>query len=277
MLTVPQLEAVRADDPLVYEALKSVVAAVNSLGQRLNVDPHPASASTSGMNLPPPAPPASIAVTGARGVFSVALAPGAGNTTPISYFVEAASDAVFSPANTVIYPLGGARVANVALGNVTRYWRARAKYIESDYSPYVYFGTQAAPTAVVGGLTGSGDQPSNVPFNQTNFATVDSIDAGGSATVRIYGTGGVGSSWTRQVGSATTTYSAGTITGLSYSTTYYVYWNGSAYLASASFPATLPDGYVWVGKVTTVASGGGGGVPGGGGSGGGGGGRPNPN
>jgi hypothetical protein len=34
MLTVPQLEAVRADDPLVYEALKRVVAAINSLGQR---------------------------------------------------------------------------------------------------------------------------------------------------------------------------------------------------------------------------------------------------
>jgi hypothetical protein len=268
MLTVPQLEAVRADDPLVYEALKSVVAAVNSLGQRLNVDPHPASASTSGMNLPPPAPPASIAVTGARGVFSVALAAGAGNTTPISYFVEAASDALFSPANTVIYPLGGALVANVALGNVTRYWRARAKYIESDYSPYVYFGTRANPVAVVGGLVGSTDQASNAPYNTTNNATIDSIDAGTSATIRIYGPGGVGSSWIRYTGSAQTTMLSGSITGQSYSTKYFVYWNGTNFAASTTYIPIIPDSYVFVGTVTTVAQGGSGGSSGGGGGGG---------
>ena len=53
--------------------------------------------------------------------------------------------------------------------------------------------------------------------------------AGSSATVRIYGMGGVGSSWTRYTGQGTQTFPAGTITGLAYSTTYYVVWTGSAY------------------------------------------------
>ncbi len=205
------------------------------------------------------------------------LGASAGAASPIFYFVEGSSDAVFSKQNTTLYPLGGLLSTGVALGNVTRYWRARAKYIESDYSPYIYFGTAANPTAVAGGLVGSADDQSNVASNYTNFATVDSIDAGGSATARIYGTGGVGSAWTRQVGSVTTTYPAGTITGLAYTTVYYIHYTGTTYAASTTFPASLPDTYIWVGKITTVAAGGGGGSLGGGGSSGGGGGRPNPN
>lgn len=114
--------------------------------------------------------------------------------------------------------------------------------------------------------------------NTTNFATVDSVDIGGGAgtTVRIYGTGGVGSSWTRKTGyGATLTFAGGQITPLLYTTQYRVYWDsvGLQYVAFTTVPPTLPDQYVWAGLVTTVASGGGGGTGGGGGSGGGSGGR----
>jgi len=112
--------------------------------------------------------------------------------------------------------------------------------------------------------------------NTTNFATVDSVDAGTSATVRIYGPGGVGTSWTRVTGyGATLTFAGGQILGLAYSTTYFVFWDsiGLLYRAFTTIPPTLPDAYVWAGKVVTVASGGGGGTGGGGGSSGGSGGK----
>jgi len=241
----------------------------------VGVDPAPAAQTAAGQALPAPGAPASIQVSGARGAFSVTLDPAPNAAQLAGYFVESASDAAFT--QPTVYSLGNTLVASLALGNVTRYWRARAKNPDSDYGPYAYFGAQASPTAVVGGLLGSSDLDPNVAVNQTNFATVDSIDAGGSATVRICGPGGVGSSWTRQLGSATQTFPAGAITGLAYSTPYWVVWNGAAYLALTSFAASLADGLVQVGSLTTIASGGSGGTTGGGGNsggGGGGGGKP---
>lgn len=106
--------------------------------------------------------------------------------------------------------------------------------------------------------------------NATNFATVDSIDAGLSATIRIYGAaGGVGTSWQRQNGyGKLQAFPSGTLVGQAYATTFYVMritTPGGGYVALTALPDTLIDSYIFVGKVTTVASGGAGGVSGGGG------------
>lgn len=124
----------------------------------------------------------------------------------------------------------------------------------------------------------SADQPVNSPSNTTNQATVDSFDAGTDATIRIYGTGGPGSSWTSPRGFGTITLAGGSIPHKSYNTIYYVVWDtvGLQYLAFTAFPSVLPDNFVWAGKVTTVISGGTGGAGGGGGSTGGGGGLRGP-
>src|SRR6185437_12752447 len=74
-------------------------------------------------------------------------------------------------------------------------------------------------------LFSSSQLPPNVPTNQIGGAVVDSIDAGSSATIRIYGGGGVGSSWMKVTGYGSVTRPAGTITGLTYSGAYYVYFN----------------------------------------------------
>lgn len=124
----------------------------------------------------------------------------------------------------------------------------------------------------------SADQPVNSPSNTTNQATVDSFDAGTDATIRIYGTGGPGSSWTSPRGFGTITLAGGSIPHKSYNTIYYVVWDtvGLQYLAFTSFPSVLPDNFAWAGKVTTVIPGGTGGTGGGGGSTGGGGGLRGP-
>lgn len=114
---------------------------------------------------------------------------------------------------------------------------------------------------------------SRLPINSvqyTNNATINSIDAGASATVQVFGPGGVGTAWDLKLGYGSTTVTkskpAQTFTGKSYVTAYLCYWNGSAFVLTTSYFDVLPDGYYYVGPVTTVAAGGGGGSSGGGGS-----------
>ena len=273
MLNIPQIAQTREISPYLYESLNKIVGAVNSLAARVGVDASPAAQAPAGQSLPAPSAPASLSVSASGGTFSVTVGASPGATSAAQYFLEASRDPGFGAGDTTIYPLGSATVANLSLGNVTLYFRARAKYPDSAYSSYVIFGA-TTPAATTGGLVGSANLPVNVPLNSTNNATVDSVDGGLSATIRIYGPSGVGSSWMRFSGQGTATFPAGSITGLAYSTSYYVVWNGSAYLALASQSQAVSDSYVFVGRPTTVASGGGGGSSGGGGgSGGGNGGR----
>jgi len=269
MLTIPQLIQTREISPYLYESLTRIVGALNSLAARVGVDAAPAPQAPPGASLPAPAPPALIAVTGANGAFRIALAASPGSTSAVLYFLEAATAPDFGASDTTAYPLGSALATNLALGNVTAYFRARAKYPDSGFSPYVIFGG-STPTAVSGGAVGSSGLAQNVPLNSTNSATVDSVDAGSSVTMRIYGPGGLGSAWQRFSGQGTDTFPAGSITGLAYSAPYYVVWTGSAYLAYTQQSEAMHDSYVFVGRPTTVASGGSGGAPGGGGSSGGG-------
>jgi hypothetical protein len=98
--------------------------------------------------------------------------------------------------------------------------------------------------------------PRNAAVNTTNTATVDSIDGGSSVVVRIYGAGGVGTSYTRLTGFGALTRPNGSVSGLAYATLYVILWTGSAFSAVLTYPATLPDGYEFVGSLkTTVATG----------------------
>ncbi len=112
----------------------------------------------------------------------------------------------------------------------------------------------------------SADQPINAPTNNTNFASVDSVDAGSDTTIRIYGVGGPGSSWTRPAGFGTMTFPPGTIPHKAYSTVYNVVYDtiGQQYLAFTDAPSALPDNYAFAGQTKTVDPGGGGGSSGGG-------------
>lgn len=267
MLTTASLGYLSIDDPVLYDWLNSMVGAFNQLQQQVGVDSAPAAQTATGQALPAPAAPASIAVKAARGTFNITIGASRGAAPGIQYFLEVASDPTF-PSSTVVCPLGTTLGFSIDLGNVMRYFRARAKYPSSDYSPFTYLGTAAHPTAVSGGLATSNDIQQNAPSNSVNNATVDSVDGGnGTATVRVYGPGGVGSSWIQSYGQGTRTFPGGSITGLAYSTSYYVVWDtvGQAYLTYTSLEQTMADSYVFAGQVTTVASGGTGGTSGGGG------------
>lgn len=103
-------------------------------------------------------------------------------------------------------------------------------------------------------LYSSSQVPTNVPSNTINAATVDSIPVSGTATVRIYGAGGVGTTYTRQLGFGSVTRAAGSVTGLAFLTQYFIIFTPTGYLASTTYSDTLPDGYEWVGTIVTCPS-----------------------
>jgi hypothetical protein len=94
--------------------------------------------------------------------------------------------------------------------------------------------------------------PGNVPVNTTNTATVDSVDAGTSALARIFGPGGVGTSYMRITGFGSLNRPPGDVAGLAYSTAYSIMWDGSSFIAASTYPDTLPDNFELVGTIMTT-------------------------
>lgn len=101
--------------------------------------------------------------------------------------------------------------------------------------------------------------PPNSAGSVTNNATIDSVNSGGSALIRVYGPGGVGTSYTHYTGYGSVSRPNGTISGLALKTAYAVVFDTSsgAYAAflMTDYPSTLPDNYEFVGYYTTISSG----------------------
>jgi hypothetical protein len=150
MLKIPQLAQVKGRDPYLYESLRQVVTAVNSIGRATGVDP-------SG-SIAPPAQVGGVSVVAANGIFDIAVTDNSPVRRGIFYFVESDTAPAFPAPH--VYFLGSSRNLRVSLGNQTLYWRAYSQYIGSAPSSPVAFGTP--PTAVVGGgSAGPAPQPSS--------------------------------------------------------------------------------------------------------------------
>ena len=127
------------------------------------------------------APPAAgqLSVTGANGSFSVSLTPArtAGNaaiyqelsSSPVANFVSGVASYPVSTQHQLRFPNPGA----------TLYWRLRSSYDQQHWSSYT-----VQPGAVSSGLLSSAAAASNLALNQSNYATVDSVADGSTATVR---------------------------------------------------------------------------------------------
>ncbi len=95
---------------------------------------------------------------------------------------------------------------------------------------------------------------SNLSLNQSNYATVDSVANGSTATVRVYGSGGVGTSWTSILGNSSKVIASGTIMNVAYATNGFVVWDGQKYQLKPQLAQTFPDTWVPVGKVSVIAN-----------------------
>jgi len=137
-------------------------------------------------------------------------------------------------------------------------------------------GASCGPVAVSSGFARSTSVAPRSPTNNSNNATVNSVDAGnGTDTIQVFGPGGLGSSWIIYDGQGgQTVANGGSILGAAQSAFYNVEWakdTGLAAFPNASqYVNSLQDKYFFVALIQTVAAGGGGGQTGGGGPSGGG-------
>jgi hypothetical protein len=197
------------------------------------------------------APPAAstLAVSGANGSFTVSItAAQSSNNAPVYQELSSSTVANFASGATV-YPVSTNTSYVFPNPGATLYWRLRSSYNQQNWSRYV-----VQPGAVSSGLMSSATAGNNLSLNQSNYATVDSVAAGSTATVRIYGSGGVGTAWTSILGNGSKVIASGTIMNVAYGASGFVVWDGQKYQLKPQLAQTFPDTWVPVGKVSVIAN-----------------------
>lgn len=200
----------------------------------------------------------------------------------ILHNVQSAIDSNFNNSSSVLdYGITSDVFGQDQRPNETRFFRIRSSFDGQNWNDWAIFSSAqtCGPVGVQSGFLRSTSAAPRGVVNNSNNATVDSIDNGdGTDTIRVYGPGGVGSSFTIFDGQGNqTTVAAGTIGGAAQSTFYQIVWSAStgfrAFPNATQYVNSLLDKFFTIsGSLQTVAAGGGGGVTGGGGTSGGGGG-----
>ncbi len=146
VLSTANLGYLAIDEPVLYDWLNSLTGAFNALQKQVGVDAAPSAQTVASRALSAPKPPASLFVSGQSGVFNIRIGASAGAAPGIQYFLEVSTDSGFTAATTTVYPVGNTLGLALSLGSGSFYFRTRAKYPCSDYSPYTYAGTADSPT-----------------------------------------------------------------------------------------------------------------------------------
>ena len=228
------------------ETLTGIHLALQSLYAQTGSAPL-AKVDTSATNFTSPPAVSQFTVTGANGNFSVAITNS--SKTPTYQELSSSTAADFTSSVTS-YPVSTNTSYVFPNPGATLYWRLRSSFNQQDWSSY-----SVQSGSVSAGLVSSSASGSNLSLNQSNYATVDSVADGSTATVRVYGSGGVGTSWASLVGTTSKVIPAGTIANVAYGTNGYVAWDGQAYQVKPQLAQTFPDTWVPVGKVSVIANG----------------------
>ncbi|HEY6349686.1 MAG TPA: hypothetical protein VI636_09775 [Candidatus Angelobacter sp.] len=202
--------------------------------------------------------------------------------TPMVHQLQSATSVLFDEAgNVTTYGPFSELTQTFQLPNQTLFWRIRSSFDGSNWNEWQIYSSPlfCGPVGVSSGFLRSTSGAPRMAANNTNNATVDSVDNGdGTDTIRIYGPGGVGSTFTEYDGQGNQhTIPSGTIGGAAQSTFYQVVYSTTtgfhAFPNATQYTSSIADQYYIIsGSLKTVASGGAGGQTGGGGSSGGGGG-----
>jgi hypothetical protein len=240
------------------ETLTGIHLALQSLYAQTGTAPLQKIDATPGAFTSPPAP-SQLAVSGANGSFTISIttpqnasgaaAPRNATNAPIYQEISSSPTANFVSGVTT-YPVSTNTSYVFPNPGVILYWRLRSSYNQQNWTSYI-----AQAGAVSSGLVSSAATASNLSLNQSNYATVDSVANGSTATVRIYGSGGVGTSWTSILGSSSKVIASGSIMNIAYATNGFVVWDGQKYQLKPQLAQTFPDAWVPVGKVSVIANG----------------------
>jgi hypothetical protein len=247
-VNLAQINAAASGNSDLRETLTGIHLALQSLYAQTGSAPLSKVDATATPFTAPPAP-SQLAVTGANGSFTVSLTPPRTATNaPIYQELSSSPTANFTTGITT-YPVSTNTSYVLPNPGVTLYWRLRSSYNQQNWSSYL-----ALPGAVAAGLMSSAASATNLSLNQSNYATVDSIAAGATATVRVYGSGGIGTAWASVLGSSSKLIAAGTILNIPYASNGFVVWDGQKYQLKPQLAQTFPDSWIPVGKISVIAN-----------------------
>ncbi len=247
-VNLAQINAAARGNSDLRETLTGIHLALQSLYAQTGTTPlTKVDAAAAAFTSPPTA--SRLVVTGANGSYTATITV-TGTVTNVPVYQEVSSSPVANFASGITtYPVSSNTSYVLPNPGATLYWRLRSSYNQQNWSSYF---TQAG--AVSSGLMSSAASGSNLSLNQSNYATVDSVANGGTATVRVYGSGGVGSSWTSILGNSSKVIASGTILNVAYSTNGFVVWDGQKYQLKPQLAQTFPDDWVPVGKISVIAN-----------------------
>lgn len=197
------------------------------------------------------APPlASLAVSGANGVFSVQITNPAQSVNKTIYHELSYSTSSSFSNGVVTLPVQTSTQATVPAPGVTVYWRIRSSFDQSNWNSY-----QRQPAVVASGLQSSAASSAATVLNQTNYASVDSQASGGAAVVRVYGKAGPTTQFPAVKGGAEKILPAATIINVPLSSSQVVGFDGEDFQVRGTLPEVLTDETTPVGAVSVVGGG----------------------
>lgn len=199
------------------------------------------------------APPAGVTteVTGANGVFSVAIA-NPSSAKPGTVFHEISYSPLKSFTRDVV-TMPPTTDANTSIPNPGGkfFFRRRSSFDKKTWGPYEPVST----SPIDAGLVESSAMSAGSSFNQTNFGVVNSAAYGGAVRVTVSGTGGLLTSYTAVKGRSQAVRPSATIVGVPPSVDRFVGWDGNQFLLKPTLAAVLADNLEPVGKVSVVSTG----------------------
>ena len=248
-LSTAQINSAAAGNGTLRDTLLAIKSSVEILHQATGTAPVGTKVDSTAKASQLAPTPATFKVTGANGTFTVSITnPANPSKATIYHEVSSSTDPTFASGVTT-YALSAATQQSIPAPGETRTFRLRSTIDQVTFTGY-----QVLPDAVSAGLVSSSATHPNLTLNQSNFAMVDSVANGATAKIRIYGSGGVGSSWSRKVGSNSTVIPGGTILGVAYGSNGFIAWDGAKYQLKSQLPETFPDGWVPVGAVSVIAN-----------------------
>lgn len=164
------------------------------------------------------------------------------------------SSSIWLDAGEVDISLNAGYVSPVVVGSI---YDLRIRSVRANGTVSAWIDIASETVSASSTIITTGSLNPNSPSNTTDTSKIDSIVENNAATVRIYDrTGGDGASWMRYAGSTTYTEPAAHITGLAFTTTYFICFDvtTSLFYALTDGLETLNDDYYYMGTVTTCSS-----------------------
>jgi hypothetical protein len=192
---------------------------------------------------------ATFTVAGANGSYTLQIQNAAQtNNATVYHQVSYSAQSDFSSGVTTL-PIATTPQMIVALPGTTLYWRLRSSFDQNNWNAYAFSGQVSA------GLQSSAASENNTPLNQTNYANVDSIAAGGAAVVRVYGGGGPYTNYVSVKGNTEAVLPSATIVGVPYNSDQIVAYDGEQYQVKETLPEIFNDSWTPTGQASVVGSG----------------------